>query len=273
MAYLAAIGKDSPQEKPDLKPQRSRSKWSFSTDSPLRLAHVPKAAVGKPITWKPEPDSEPLLLHLLSAHNLPKHDVFSESDPFCTIDLLPFVGASEALLSVAWPVKWDTASPVWNSCRLLGEAARSESGLRLRLTFYDYDIDLGYRTKELMGIAEVNVSALEVGAPPSELRITTVKEWRDGLPATVRLQRLPSMDLPQRKTIYIVRHGESVWCVRATCHNEDATLPTACALTLSCRRSMLRSPWPSTHPLAGTRRRRPRTWAPCWATPTTRSTR
>ena len=212
VAYLVQTGQDQVvKEQRVLKPQRSRSKWSFSSDSPLRLAHVPKAAVGMPITWKPEPGSEPLLLRLISAHNLPKHDVFSESDPFVTVDLLPFGGHSEALLSVTWPVKWDAASPVWDSCRLLGEAARVGSGLRLRLTFYDYDIDLGYRTKELMGIAEVNVSALEVGAPPSELTITTVKQRKDGLPSTVRLQRVPSKGLPQRKTIYIVRHGESVW--------------------------------------------------------------
>ena len=184
----------------------SRTIWSAASDSAAAGVTSPTR---KSQQWN-EPDGEPLLLRLISATNLPKHDVFSHSDPFVTVDVLQ-PGRRTPLISANWPIKWDSANPVWDSCRLLGEAAADSSALSLRLTFYDYDANVGVQTKELMGTAETAIEALKTGAPPTVLPLVTVKEPKGGLPATVRVQRLPFAGLPRRKTVYLVRHGESVW--------------------------------------------------------------
>ncbi|KAL1504451.1 hypothetical protein AB1Y20_010857 [Prymnesium parvum] len=220
VAYIVQSGRY--KTPPRITVSRSRTRWSYSSDWAAQPAHTPRNLT--PVRSKPELDGEPLLVRLISAHNLPNHDMFSESDVFATIDVLPFGGHSAPILTVAWPVKWDTPNPVWDSCRLLGEAARRDSDLRLRVSFFDYDVDMGLRSKELIGIAEVNVSELEIGAPPTELVVETVKQLKGNKRAITRLQRMPTSTLQQRKTVYIVRHGESVWNEAQAARNVGAMI-------------------------------------------------
>jgi len=76
----------------------------------------------------------------------------------------------------------------------------------------------------LIGVAEVELSALEIDGPPSELAISTVKQFRDSKPPTVRVQRVAFGGIPTRKVLYIVRHGESVWNQAQACNNYGAML-------------------------------------------------
>ena len=53
----------------------------------------------------------PLLLRLISASDLPSHDLLSESDVFVIAQLLRPDGKVAA--EATWPVKWDQDSPIW----------------------------------------------------------------------------------------------------------------------------------------------------------------
>ena len=83
-----------------------------------------------------ELNPEPLVVRLISAHNLPALDLLSESDVFVLGSLVDNAGTE--LAKAQWPVKWDSADPVWDSCRQFGDVL-PPAGARLVLQLYDHD--------------------------------------------------------------------------------------------------------------------------------------
>lgn len=167
---------------------------------------------------------EPLLMWLGNAKHLPTMDLTSESDPFIVMELLTASGVVKN--AAKWPVKWDSNHPTWNSCRVLGKAPASGGGLRVRLTLYDYNetaIGISGQTNDLIGTAEVGLSELRAGAAPStlpvQLKLSKLQHARNSITSPSRasdpvitLARWPPEAVPPpRKTVYLVRHGESVW--------------------------------------------------------------
>lgn len=169
----------------------------------------------------PKEGEEPLLIRLGHAKHLPSLDVASQSDVFVVMELLD--GSGRVVTSAKWPVKWDANSPVWNSCRPLGKALLGGAGMRVRLKLYDHDeAPLGkLQRTELIGTASIALSELRVGEAPSSLPVDLKRSWLQraaSLLSTkptqrpfITLGRVAPEVAPPRKTVYLVRHGESVW--------------------------------------------------------------
>jgi hypothetical protein len=169
----------------------------------------------------PREGEEPLLMRLGHAQHLPSLDVASESDVFVVMELLD--GSGHVVTSSKWPVKWDATNPVWNSCRPLGKALLGGAGMRVRLKLYDHDeAPLGkLQRAELIGTASIALSELRVGEALSSLPVDLKRSWKqraasllstkpDARPF-ITLGRVAPEAAPPRKTVYLVRHGESVW--------------------------------------------------------------
>lgn len=160
-------------------------------------------------------------MRLGHAQHLPSLDVASESDVFVVMELLD--GSGHVVTSSKWPVKWDATNPVWNSCRPLGKALLGGAGMRVRLKLYDHDeAPLGkLQRAELIGTASIALSELRVGEALSSLPVDLKRSWKqraasllstkpDARPF-ITLGRVAPEAAPPRKTVYLVRHGESVW--------------------------------------------------------------
>ena len=159
--------------------------------------------------------NEPLLLRLVSASNLPAMDLTSESDVYCNASLMPKGGKARA--KAKWPVRWDSSDPLWDSCRLLGSVIPAETD-KLVLQFMDCDdaspgaiLD----SDDVIGTATCSMASLPIGervALPIVLTSSAKRQARKdaGAPSCV-VVRESALSVPKRKSVYIVRHGESVW--------------------------------------------------------------
>lgn len=160
-------------------------------------------------------------MRLGHAKHLPSMDVASESDVFVVMVLLD--GHGHVVTSAKWPVKWDANNPVWNSCRPLGKALLGGAGMRVRLKLYDHDeAPLGkLQRSELIGTASIALSELRIGEAPSSLpvvlkrsklrRASALLSTKPTQRPFITLGRVAPEEAPPRKTVYLVRHGESVW--------------------------------------------------------------
>jgi len=160
-------------------------------------------------------------MRLGHAKHLPSMDVASESDVFVVMVLLD--GHGHVVTSAKWPVKWDANNPVWNSCRPLGKALLGGAGMQVRLKLYDHDeAPLGkLQRSELIGTASIALSELRIGEAPSSLpvvlkrsklrRASALLSTKPTQRPFITLGRVAPEEAPPRKTVYLVRHGESVW--------------------------------------------------------------
>jgi len=160
-------------------------------------------------------------MRLGHAKHLPSMDVASESDVFVVMVLLD--GHGHVVTSAKWPVKWDANNPVWNSCRPLGKALLGGAGMQVRLKLYDHDeAPLGkLQRSELIGTASIALSELRIGEAPSSLpvvlkrsklrRASALLSTKPTRRPFITLGRVAPEEAPPRKTVYLVRHGESVW--------------------------------------------------------------
>lgn len=150
----------------------------------------------------------PLLVRLLHANNIPIMDVTSESDVFVKAEV---VDPLDGLIGKAeWPVKWDATDPIWDSARLFGAVPPKRNSM-VRLHFYDHDTN---DADDYIGTAEAHVAALAAEGSSTTLQIKLLKDIRQSVTGapTVTLRREPAARYAgQRKVVYLVRHGESVW--------------------------------------------------------------
>lgn len=169
----------------------------------------------------------PLLVRLYKAENLPSLDLRSESDVYVKAELIDPSGAS---LEARWPVRWDASNPIWDSARLFGSAQPSQDAV-LKLHFFDYDeassgvkvldqlknklssLTMLEDSDDYIGSAALKLSALgadrDVTVP---VRLHKTKPLKSG-PATCTLRREAHepASSSELRTVFIVRHGESVW--------------------------------------------------------------
>lgn len=166
----------------------------------------------------PTHDSSPrelLLLRLVSAHNVPSLDRFSQSDVYA-VALLCENGKQVA--NACWPVKPDTIDPYWDSCRSLGLASKSA---KLVIQFFDLDaahpFDLTKKltasSPDFIGDVELGVEELPANGETVRIPLRTKHKSRISGPAYCVLGRAPpeAYTAPMTKTLFLVRHGESVW--------------------------------------------------------------
>lgn len=169
--------------------------------------------------------NDPLLVQLHSAHNLPWMDMLSESDVFVLAEVVegedsPRTKKSETKAgskldqeraTAQWPVRWDATDPLWESCRQFGDSP-PKADSKLLLKFYDHDDSALDHENDFIGTAEVQVGAL--GSAPVEVPIVLGKKAaakNGGKQASCIVSRVSTAGMPTRKTVYFVRHGESVW--------------------------------------------------------------
>jgi broad specificity phosphatase PhoE len=158
--------------------------------------------------------SEPLLLRLVSAHNLPWMDYDSESDVYVIAKILPQSSESskeEAIATARWPVKWDSTDPLWDSCRLFNGTPPKATD-RLALTFFDHDTT---NSDDLIGEASCSIGKLQTLGERVRLDIQLGKRASrrssvEEAPYCIVARESPSA-APSQKVMYVVRHGESVW--------------------------------------------------------------
>mmetsp|Transcript_19157 Transcript_19157/g.37935 ORF Transcript_19157/g.37935 Transcript_19157/m.37935 type:complete len:230 (-) Transcript_19157:8-697(-) len=107
------------------------------------------------------PNEGALTCFLLHAVNVPQMDLLSSSDSYVTIQVFDARGQPKSELTF-WPVRDNTASPVWNSPRVVrgveGELAAGDS---LDFRMYDYDDHSG---DDLIGTAQFKIDAAFVEA-------------------------------------------------------------------------------------------------------------
>jgi len=155
------------------------------------------------------------LLRLVSAHNIPSLDRFSESDVYAIASLME---GGKVVATARWPVKPDSVQPVWDSCRSLGAAS---SRARVLLQFYDQDeaspLDLTRRltasSPDFIGEIELGVEDLPNSGEPLTIPLRTKHRPRASGSASCTLSRAPpeAHTAPRQKTLFLIRHGESVW--------------------------------------------------------------
>ena len=158
--------------------------------------------------------NEPLLLRLVSACNMPSMDLTSESDVYAIVSLTP-KDAKKPSATHKWPVRWDATSPLWDSCRLFSAPNPIKGSDKIDLRFLDCDDNPNpLDGDDLIGTASCSVAQLPVGKQvtlPIGLSASANRYTSDTGAASCVVMRESATMAPPRKTIYIVRHGESVW--------------------------------------------------------------
>lgn len=153
--------------------------------------------------------------------------MLSPSDTYVVASLHhPRGGAAAAadhqkpLASAKWPVKWDATHPAWYSARLLHAAETPHKDAYLRFVFYDYD---SARTSQLIGVAECAAASI---ADRATLKLPIRRA--DGRALKKRpycvVARAPPPPPGRRRTLFLIRHGESVWNEAQANHNAVAML-------------------------------------------------
>lgn len=125
--------------------------------------------------------------------------------------------------SARWPIKWDTANPLWDSCRLIGMDTPTADA-RVELKFWDADQSLADDKDDLIGVAQCTIGQFTNATTVLELPIALTKRSKisaEKSRATANgdepcmpyciVSRRSLSGLPSKKVVYAVRHGESVW--------------------------------------------------------------
>ena len=158
--------------------------------------------------------NEPLLLRLVSACNMPSMDLTSESDVYAIVSLTP-KDAMKPSATHKWPVRWDATNPLWDSCRLFSAPTPIKGSDKIELRFLDCDDNPNpLDGDDLIGTASCCVAQLPVGKKvtlPIGFSASAKRYTSDTGAASCVVMRESAAMAPPRKTIYIVRHGESVW--------------------------------------------------------------
>lgn len=102
---------------------------------------------------------------------------------------------------VSWPAKKCNGSPVWFSAKPLGFSIAKHENAMLHMEVLDQGVPLGSFTTPLSGLPPHCVVRRELDA----------KVARGSQQAIVTFQALDAKRLMGRRSVFFVRHGESVW--------------------------------------------------------------
>lgn len=157
-----------------------------------------------------------LVLLLKCAKDMFKRDWFSESDVYIETWVKAEQGETERVYT---SVRRDTKDPVWDEyieIELEVHMLEDENAV-IQLQAWDYDC-AGPDTR--LGSAQINLHRWAPGSEPQELRLdpaagwlTCVSPWRciDQKMGTLVVERPLPFTRACRKTVFLVRHAESVW--------------------------------------------------------------
>eukprot|EP00009_Paramoeba_aestuarina_P004780 CAMPEP_0201508488 /NCGR_PEP_ID=MMETSP0161_2-20130828/1848_1 /ASSEMBLY_ACC=CAM_ASM_000251 /TAXON_ID=180227 /ORGANISM="Neoparamoeba aestuarina, Strain SoJaBio B1-5/56/2" /LENGTH=568 /DNA_ID=CAMNT_0047903177 /DNA_START=53 /DNA_END=1756 /DNA_ORIENTATION=+ len=165
-----------------------------------------------------------VIVYLDSCRNVPKMDFFDESDPYVIMSLgePEYSGGShigsrikravlkekKATLNVVerWPTFLDEPDPVWRSARDLGE--RHDENESLHIELWDEDES---SPDDRIGVLNVPVKDVQILPNHTKLDIVSFKKGKEKLTCDIKISLIPPLLYAPRKTIYFIRHGQSVW--------------------------------------------------------------
>eukprot|EP00301_Raphidiophrys_heterophryoidea_P013057 c20399_g1_i1.p1 GENE.c20399_g1_i1~~c20399_g1_i1.p1 ORF type:complete len:461 (-),score=136.46 c20399_g1_i1:1402-2784(-) len=180
-----------------------------------------------------------LVLHMLRGQRMPHIDgLLGHCDPYVKAWLRDESNINKHKDPCVWPVKPQSLAPVWNSCRSLGPAVGSD---HVYLELWDHDT---LTKDDFLGSSTIGVNVLmdalqgklagnsaklvsstsNVMAPvrttPTTVIIKMKKQPKQSKFRLWKQKNKPFLEiglvaqpstLPVKKTLYLVRHGESVW--------------------------------------------------------------
>eukprot|EP00048_Salpingoeca_helianthica_P000309 m.40751 g.40751 ORF g.40751 m.40751 type:complete len:503 (+) comp10390_c0_seq1:113-1621(+) len=147
------------------------------------------------------------VVEFVSAENVPRTDILSESDPFLRARIVLAAGGQACSPWVRTPVLWNNPQPVWRSFRDFGFIPNDDEHA-LRVELWDAE---NFKKNQLIGTAMVPVTSLSEGETkvfPVKLQ-PNIKPHPDRPPATVTLRRIIPRE--EEKVVFLIRHGESEW--------------------------------------------------------------
>eukprot|EP01007_Sphenomonas_quadrangularis_P001557 NODE_254_length_1729_cov_174.263095_g190_i0.p1 GENE.NODE_254_length_1729_cov_174.263095_g190_i0~~NODE_254_length_1729_cov_174.263095_g190_i0.p1 ORF type:complete len:429 (+),score=68.70 NODE_254_length_1729_cov_174.263095_g190_i0:31-1317(+) len=158
---------------------------------------------GMSLSWrsKPPPKGPEEVVEIVSASNVPKADIVSESDPYVLFYVVNEAGNPIGQRCKTL-VRSDTPSPVWHAVRSVGPVPADAS---LHLVLLDDDV----QNDEKIGTVTVCLADLPTGVEKT-LEVTFAKAFRSSPKCELTImRRIPGA--PVRKTVFVIRHGESKW--------------------------------------------------------------
>jgi phosphohistidine phosphatase SixA len=149
-------------------------------------------------------DGGRFVIRFVCANDVPRADVTSASDPYIKAYLVDGGARSRVYTS---GIRWDNPNPIWNAYHDFRVSYRLSAALRVEI--WDSDVT---SHDDLIGDVNIPLDSLR-----DEGVFTFPMRHRIGTPTTnpnftVTLQRLfVDAPPPMRKTVFLLRHGESKW--------------------------------------------------------------
>lgn len=163
-----------------------------------------------------------ITFEIIAGANMPNTDGPGDaSDCYCKVSLVTKTGEFNVALPVTTSVCRETLEPVWHT--FVSFPVVPEDSDRIKIEVLDKD----YYNDDYIGFVREAVGLLPPGSPVTRnlTLVTKVKPPRPQLPATltfrlVSIAKYPAVSpgdaapvwcTPERKTLFIIRHGESIW--------------------------------------------------------------
>jgi Ca2+-dependent lipid-binding protein len=156
-------------------------------------------------------------IEVVKAKNVPRCDLFSPSDPFvqCYIS----VKQDEKIYRVSkistTSIRQDTEEPIWHYFTNLKCNPPDSSFLSINLYDADFDDNAVLKTRTLLGSAQIPIADLahdDLRSYPLELELQKLSKKENISDFSIYLRRIfREKPPPNRKTFFIIRHGESKW--------------------------------------------------------------
>lgn len=161
------------------------------------------------------------VVHFLSASDVPRADIDSESDPYIVAYVISKTGNSDEVISnkIKTLRRTSTRSPVWNSYQHFFFPKSKAANAWLKCEIWDAD----YFTSDDK-IATLEISLNELGSGKDIEKEFTNLQYEKGTahPKLILRQQIFT-SLPRQKIFFIIRHGESKWN-EAEAHHDVAGL-------------------------------------------------
>jgi len=143
------------------------------------------------------------VVEIISATNVPKADTFSESDPFVKLWVNTNSGEPKGNREQTLHRR-DAANPVWNAYRDMHCSVEHHD--KLHVEIWDYDF-----VKQNEQLAHLDILISDIHADPRTFTLDKKIDKDNGKDCTITLRIVPYVDAVTKKTIFLIRHGESKW--------------------------------------------------------------